>query len=182
MLTTFECPKCRNTGFPGFTMGNDARMVVCCNKCGYEAPHLGPADFSQGLATTEAAAGDVRGWAGRAVVVVDTSGRAPEVAMRTAPAPIVQPAGHMHPGHPAPIVQPLQPGDVIGWIESRAQWLAAEDAKLEGQVAECKARLAGIRAEARRLNKMLTAGKGARAEVHEHTVRSNHVDGAAMKN
>jgi hypothetical protein len=147
----YTCPNCARTAFPTFVLSDKtAKLVAQCanDECLHIDQSLGPSDFSKGVASfSESESGP--GWAGKRQVVVDVKG--------TALGPVTSP--HPSQAQPAPRVPapPSPPTDVIGMIEERAMWLAAEEARLAGVIAKAQAEAAGVRAEAKRLTRMLRA-------------------------
>lgn len=150
MRDSFTCPRCAATKFPGFTLGPKSTLVVECPKCQYQDMSLGPADFSQGVAcvTEDGVPSAEPGWSGKRMV-----------AVADLPMGSTQPPPRPTTYAPGPTVAPMPaPRDVIGMIEERAAWLLSEEARIAGEIAESQARLAGVRAESKRLQKMLQSG------------------------
>lgn len=155
-MDSYRCQGCPFDGFPSFVLSNSGQMIVECPKCQRQDPGLHPSDFNKGVAAmhTDTSAGP--GWGGKSAVVVQQNS-----------APAVSPPPMQRPQYAAPLPAPVAPaapparapGDVLAWIEDRSAWLAAEEARLEGQIATERATLAGVRAERRRLEKMLRAGR-----------------------
>jgi hypothetical protein len=147
----YTCPNCAKTAFPTFVLSDKtAKLVAQCanDECLHIDQSLGPSDFSRGVASfSESESGP--GWAGKRQVVVDLKVPSPPVARSAPVIPAPQPSPH--------VAAPAPPTDVIGMIEERAMWLAAEEARLAGVIAKAQAEAAGVRAEAKRLTRMLRA-------------------------
>ena len=158
-MDALSCPKCDRVAFPQFVMANSGKLVARCSNpdCVYEDHSLGPSNFNRGVAVVADGNGV------RQVIPVTTSAPPePPRQMSLQPMPqLAQPAPAAAPviEAPPPMRASAAPGDVIGWIEDRAAWLAAEEARLEGEIATTRAKLAGLRVERRRLDKMLRAGR-----------------------
>jgi hypothetical protein len=175
---TWQCAACDKAyEIPAFVMNGAGKIVAQCKneECLRTYPDLTPASFSTGLAAAprDESSGTM-GWGSRQAVVVPTGDlvlleqapRAPVTQVRGIPAvspPPVLGLVHNHAYLPAParVAAPpaYAPGDVLAWIEQRAAWLGAEEARLEGEIAAARASLAGVRAERKRLDKMQRAGR-----------------------
>lgn len=159
-------------------MSAQSRLIAECTFCQWQNPSLGPADFSKGVASMPTGGATGPGWSGKQMVVVDLNHAAkpmPVAQSQTYQTPTAAlpngytPYASLPPG-PAPTVPSMAPGDVLSWIEQRAMWLAAEEARIEGEIASQKSRLAGVKAEQKRLMRMMRAGR--RDEAREEIVRA----------
>jgi hypothetical protein len=165
-VDSYTCPACGTSGFPGFVLGLGNRLVLECTngECRRVDASLTPQDFSKGIAAVDDTSG-APGWGGKRMVAVDAGDAAPPV--RPTASPVVTGGPPRLPSPPAA----RAPGDVLAWIEERAAWLCAEEARIEGEIATCRATLSGVRAEKRRLEKMMKAGRAARrANDDEDTI------------
>lgn len=163
-MSDFVCQACGVKEFPSFVMNAKSKLIAECTRCQWQDPSRGPSDFGKGLAAMPSGAGATSpGWGGKNVVVVDLNPARPDP--RQAPTavshtPVVAPGYAPYAAlGPAPAVPAITPGDVLSWIEQRAMWLAAEEARIEGDIAAQRARLAGVKAEQKRLMRMMRAGR-----------------------
>ena len=165
-MNNFTCPNCSKTSFPAFVLNDTTGKLVaqCTNgECLFTDNRLGPNDFNQGIAAMPVdGSNGAAGWASKQQVLVTTeTERAPAAHLRPFGAPPIVPPLASGPLAPAPyrVAAPAEPTDVITMIEQRSLWLGSEEARLEGELAATQSRLAGIRAESKRLTKMLKAAQ-----------------------
>ena len=110
------------------TLNAAGKLAPACPKCGQEHPNVTPEDFQSGKPL-------------------------PAVA-------IVRPKPVLVQDNPSPEVLPLTyaaPIDVIQSVRDRIVFLGADEARLDGVLADTQARLAGVRVESKKLRKMLSA-------------------------
>lgn len=166
---TYDCPGCNKSAYPTFVMNDAGRLIVQCANidCNYLDPTKSPADFNETVAAVPVAGAAVAaGWAGKKRVVVskDNFVAARPPVLGEAPAPQALASSHALAQPPA-----RSPADVLAWIDERATWLATEEARLAGVVAEAKAKQAGLAAERRQLERMLKVSRRQAATATHRT-------------
>ena len=160
-MKEYTCPACGKTAFPGFIPNDKYKLVVQCANidCNRVDGSLGPSDFSQGIAVmpTETSQKTEGRWTavrshtvapGANILDLPTRAQAPVVIIdrSISQTPFSPPSAHA-------------PGDVLSWIEDRALWLAAEEARIAGAIAELQSKRAGVLAEKKQLDKMLKSAR-----------------------
>lgn len=147
--------ECGTVAWPQMTLNSKGKIAPACPKCGLEHLDVSVEDFQAGKP-------------------VDADRKAlPDVAIAPAgPRQAVLDANphlHLHHSspshHPKPLHAtygpqpdgPWQTFDPIAACRDRLTFLTGEDARFEGVIADARARLAGIRVEAKKLSKMLSA-------------------------
>jgi len=157
---SWSCPRCASTLYPGFVLNDAMKMQATCSACGATDPSTTAADMNVGIASVEDVSSAGPGWGGKKQQVVAVGARAAvangsvsiEMPRVAAPQITRQSTRHMP-------------------IQERIAGLAAEEARLTGEIAEARARLAGVRAERRTLAKLSAPS------LIEHAP-----DGVALKN
>ena len=142
---SWSCPRCESTVFPGFVMDDKMRMQAVCHACGSTDPTTTAADLNVGLAAVEATDDNANpGWGSKKQQVVAAGARA---AIANGTVSVEMPrlgVGQLT----KQSIRNVPIGD-------RVTDLIAEEARLEGEIAEARARLAGVRAERRTLVKLM---------------------------
>jgi hypothetical protein len=129
-----KCGSCNVTAWPQMSLNAAGKIAPACPSCGHEHPNMELADFQVGKP-------------------VDGERKAlPEVSIQRAAPATAKPAPT---ATSAP--NPTQTFDVIGAVRDRLTFLGSEEARLDGVMADARARLAGIRVEAKKLRRMIGA-------------------------
>lgn len=141
----YDCPACGTSSFPSFVPNAKDKLVVQCVKCRHMDETRGPAHFTVGIAAMPNGDSSEAGWKGKTMVHVDVSSPAPQIKSAAT--------------HPPRSTEPSAPTDVISMIERRAMWLGAEEARLDGELAGIRARIAAVRGERKKLDRMLRVAR-----------------------
>ncbi len=152
MNQDYKCPACDFIGFPTFVPNDKDKLILECPKCNRRDGTITPANFSVGIAAMPSGGGAEAGWKNKTAVEVDLT---PAIIPAT-PLPARVPAPHA--------AQPVGPGDVLAWIEQRSMWLGAEEARLDGELSGLRAKIAAVKSERKKLDRMLRVAKRDEAE------------------
>jgi hypothetical protein len=159
----YSCPSCGHSSFPSFVPNAQDKLVVQCVKCNHMDQTLTPANWNVGIAALKGEGESRDGWQGKRAVIVDT------MLGASAPTASFAITNEMRPSLAPSFTQPAAPHDILSWIEQRSMWLAAEEARLDGELAGLRAKIAATRAEYKKLSRMTRVAK--RDEAQEAIAR-----------